>query len=129
MKFHALTSVTADKNILAAEYKSGREIGIVKLGDTCLYFRKKLKVYYIPYTEINRCFRRVMTVPATLCCGKGNFEIEHLVIHSEDREVAQIQLPGTKAARILMDELKVRVPNGNFSSPKKQDETAEEEKG
>jgi len=128
LRFYELTSETVDKNILSAEYKSAREIGIVKLGETCLYFRRKLKIYYIPYTCINRCFRRVMTVPATLCCGKGNFEIEHLVIHSEDKEVAQIQLPGTKAARILMDELKVRIPNGNFTSPKKQDETAEEEK-
>lgn len=128
MKFHALTPETVDKNILVAEYKSGREIGIVRLGETCLYFRKKFTVYYIPYTMINRCFRRVMTVPATLCCGKGNFEIENLVIHSAGEEVAQIQLPGTKAARILMDELKVKVPNGNFSSPKKQEETAEEEK-
>ena len=128
MKFYALTSETADTNVLAAEYKSGREIGIVKLGETCLYFRRKLKVYYIPYTGISRCFRRVITVPATLCCGKGNFEIEHLVIHSDDKEVAQIQLPGTKAARILMDELKVRVPNGCFSSPRKPEETAEEEK-
>ena len=128
MRFYALTAETADKNILAAEYKNGREIGIVKLGETCLYFRKKLKVYYIPYTSINRCFRRVMAVPATLCCGKGNFEIEHLVIHSNDKEVAQIQLPGTKAAKILMDELKVRVPNGNFISPKKKAEASEETK-
>ena len=126
MRFNALTSVTVEKSILSAEYKSGREIGIVKLGDTCLFFRKKLRVYYIPYTAINRCFRRVLAVPATLCCGKGNFEIENLVIHSDDKEVAQIQLPGTKAAKILMDELKVRVPNGNFTSPKKKTETAEE---
>ena len=126
MRFYALTSEAVDKNVLAAEYKSGREIGIVKLGETCLYFRKKLKVYYIPYTSINRCFRRVMTVPAMLCCGKGNFVIENLVIHSEDNEVAQIQFPGTNAARILMDELKVRVPNGNFTSPKNKAEAAEE---
>lgn len=128
MRFYALTLEAVDKNVLAAEYKSGREIGIVKLGETCLYFRKKLKVYYIPYTSINRCFRRVMSVPATLCCGKGNFEIENLVIHSDDKEVAQIQLPGTKAARILMDELKVRVPNGNFTSPKNKAEAVEETK-
>ncbi len=128
MRFYELSSVTVEKSILTNEYKNknNREIGIVKLGDTCLFFRKKLKVYYIPYTAIDRCFRRIMTVPAQLCCGKGNFEIENLVIHSEEKEVCQIQLPGTKAAKILMDELKVRVPNGNFTSPKKKEETAEE---
>jgi hypothetical protein len=128
LRFLALTSVTAEKDVLSAEYKNGREIGIVKLGDTCLFFRRKLKVYYIPYTEIHRCFRRVVAVKATLCCGKGNFEIENLVIHNNEKEVAQIQLPGTKAARILMDELKVRVPGGSFTAPKKSAESAEEEK-
>lgn len=127
MRFHALTSSTVEKDILCTEYKGGREIGIVKLGDTCLFFRKKWRVYYIPYTQIHRCFRRVLSVPAMLCCGKGNFEIENLVIHSDNKEVAQIQLPGTKAARILMDELKVRVPGGNFTSPKKKAESGEEE--
>lgn len=128
MKFHSLTSSNVEKSILEAEYKNGREIGIVKLGETCLLFRRKLKIYYIPYTEISRCFRRVMTVPATLCCGKGNFVMENLVIYVKDQEVAQIQIPGTKAAKILMDELKVRVPNGNFSSPKKQNSIGEDEK-
>ncbi len=129
MKFHSLTTETIEKNTsLEAEFKTAREIGIIRLGESCLYFRKKLKVYYIPYTDIARCFRRVMTVPAKLCCGKGEFVIENLVIYAGEKEVAQIQLPGTKAAKILMDELKVRVPNGNFTSPKKKNEPAEEEK-
>ena len=128
MRFFALTSVTAEKNVLSAEYKSGRKIGIVTVGDTCLFFKRRLRVYYIPYTEIHRCFRRVVAVKATLCCGKGNFEIENLVIQNDGKEVAQIQLPGTKAARILMDELKVRVPGGSFTAPKKPVESAEVEK-
>ena len=127
MRFNALSSVSVEKSILSTEYKSGREIGIVRLGDTCLFFRRKLRVYYIPYTEIHRCFRRVVAVKATLCCGKGNFEIEHLVIHNNDKEVAQIQLPGTKAAKILMDELKVRVPGGSFTAPRKPSNSAEVE--
>lgn len=127
MKFYSLTSTQVEMNSLESEYKSGREIGIVKLGESCLFFRRKLKVYYIPYTEITRCFRRVMTVPATLCCGKGNFAIEHLVIYSGDAEVAEIQIPGTNAARILMDELKVRVPGGSFRSPGQKSDTAEED--
>ena len=57
MRFFALTSVTAEKNVLSAEYKSGRKIGIVTVGDTCLFFKRRLRVYYIPYTEIHRCFR------------------------------------------------------------------------
>ena len=50
------------------------------------------------------------------------------MLQNDGREVAQIQLPGTKAARILMDELKVRVPGGSFTAPKKSAESAEGEK-
>lgn len=118
MKFYSLTTTSADTSAsLEAEYKSAREIGIIKLGESCLFFRKKLRKYYIPYKDITRCFRRVMTVPAKLCCGKGEFAIEHLVLYAKDTEVAQIQLPGTKAARMLIEELKVKVPDAQFSRP------------
>ena len=40
---------------------------------------------------------------------------------------AEIQIPGTNAARILMDELKVRVPGGSFRSPGQKSDTAEED--
>ena len=63
-------------------------------------------------------FRRVLAVPAKLCCGKGDFEIENLVICGEnDQELAQVQLPGRKAAQILMEELKNRVPEAEFGRP------------
>lgn len=128
MKFCSLTSTAAERDSLAAEFKNGREIGIVKLGETCLFFRRKLRVYYVPYTEVSRAFRRVMSVPAKMCCGKGEFIIEHLVICVGDNEVAQIQLPGTKAAKILMDELKEKMPDAIFSSLKSDSDKAEEDK-
>ena len=59
-----------------------------------------------------------MQVPARMCCGRGNFEIEHLVICGDgDKELMQVQLPGSKAARILMDELEERVPEAQFGRP------------
>lgn len=126
MKFYSLTTVSADMNTLATDYESAREIGIIRLGESCLFFRKRLKKYYIPYTDITRCFRRVMTVPAKLCCGKGEFAIEHLVLFAGEKEVAQIQLPGTKAARILMDEMKIKAPNAQFFRPEGNTDTAED---
>ena len=127
MKFHSLTTASvADEHSMEKEYKSAREIGIIRLGEQNLYFRKKLKVYFIPYTEITRCFRRVMTVSATLCCGRGDFAIENLVICVGDSEVAQIQLPGTKAAQLLMEELKTLIPNAQFSCPNNTNESTKE---
>lgn len=117
MNFYPLTQAEYGQEALKTEYKSAREIGKIRLGTENLFFRNGLKTYFIPYTDITRCFRRVMMVPAKLCCGKGDLQVENLVIWDAKREVAQIQLPGTKAARILMEELKQLIPNAQFSRP------------
>lgn len=103
MKFEALASLTDNPSLLQEEYKQAREIGKLRLGRKHLYFRAGLKLYYMPYTDLKRYFRRVMQVPAKMCCGKGNFEIENLVLCGDSGELAQIQLPGSKAARIVME--------------------------
>ena len=103
MKFYPLTDVTKEPEGLQEEYKAGRKIGKIHLGETHFFFRSMRKVFYIPYTEIRRYFRRVMMVPAKLCCGKGEFQMEHLVICGDAEELAQIELPGTQAAKVLME--------------------------
>ena len=103
MKFYPLSTVAAEPEGLQEEYKAGREIGKIHLGVTHFFFRSVRKVYYIPYTEIRRYFRRVMLVPAKLCCGKGEFQMENLVICGDAGELAQIELPGTQAAKVLME--------------------------
>lgn len=117
MKFHPLTTVVNDNAALESEYKAAREIGAIRLGELRLYFRSKRKVYYIPYKDVRRCFRRVMLIPAKMCCGKGDFEIENLVICGEEGELAQIQLPGTRAAKLLMEELETLIPEAEFGKP------------
>ena len=125
MKFHPLTTVVNDNAALDSEYKAAREIGTLRLGELRLYFRSKRKVYYIPYKDIRRCFRRVMLIPAKMCCGKGDFELENLVVCGEEGELAQIQLPGTRAATILMEELERLIPEAEFGKPEtKTDDSA-----
>ena len=111
MKFESLTSPAGDPTALQAEYKQAREIGKLRLGQRNLYIRAGLKLYYVPYSDIRRYFRRVMQVPAKMCCGKGNFEIESLVICGDAGELAQIQLPGAKAAKVVMECLAELAPN------------------
>ena len=111
MKFYPLT-VTAADGELSAQYAAGRGIGAVTLGDGYLFFKDKRKVYYIPYTGISRAFRRVQMVQTKMCCGKGNLEVENLVLWGEnDREIAQLQLPGARAGKILLEELAQRAPH------------------
>ena len=111
VKFEPLTLPAEDTALLREEYRQARETGVLRLGRENLYFRSGLKVHYIPYGDIRRYFRRVMRVPAKLCCGKGDFEIEHLVICGEGGELAQIQLPGAKAARIVMERMAQLAPS------------------
>ena len=111
MKFESLVSQASDSSALQEEYKQAREIGKLRLGQRHLYVRSGLKSYYIPYSDIRRYFRRVMRVPAKMCCGKGDFEIENLVVCGEKGELVQIQLPGQKAARIVMECLAELAPN------------------
>ena len=111
MKFESLASQAADPSLLQEEYRQAREIGKLRLGQRNLYIRAGLKAFYIPYADIRRYFRRVMQVPAKMCCGKGNFEIENLVICGDAGELAQVQLPGAKAAKIAMDCLAELAPD------------------
>ena len=118
MRFYPLTTGEGDGEALRGEYAAAREIGRVRLGQTLLFLRSGLRVYYIPFSEIGRCFRRVQLIPAKMCCGRGNLEVENLVVcDSNDRELIQVQLPGTKAARILMEELRARAPGAAFGKP------------
>jgi hypothetical protein len=119
MKFYPLeeNQPQAEAKQLESEYTAAREIGKIRLGEQRLYFRSGRKVYYIPYANVRRCFRRVMLVPAKLCCGKGDLEVENLVLCGDSGELAQIQLPGTRAAKILMEELKILIPEAEFGRP------------
>ena len=114
MKFYPLTDAAPASADLAAEYDAAREIGVVRLGTEHLFFRSRRKHYYLPYQHITRCYRRVLMVPAKLCCGQGSFDIENLVLEREGSELAQIQLPGTRAAKILMEELQRLAPQAQF---------------
>ncbi len=117
MKFYSVTKteeIATGSEMLEKEYRTAREIGVVRIGETHLFFRARLRTYCVPYAEIRRCYRRVMLVPAGLCCGKGELQMENLVIEGDAGELAQIQLPGTRAAKALIEELQTRMPDCLF---------------
>lgn len=122
LKFIALTERQEEAAVLSEDYKGAREIGVVKLGSRHLFFRKGLKHYVIPFADITGYFRRVLLVQASICCGKGDLPIENLVVCSKAGEIAQIQLPGEKAAKALMEELKILLPGVDCKGPAKKAE-------
>jgi len=122
MKYYPLTTEVPD-TVLAAEYKAGREIGGVTLGDSCMFFKVKRKVSYVPYSDISRAFRRVQLVGMRMCCGKGDLEVENIVVCGLDgdgmeKELAQVQLPGARAGLARLEELENRVPGIEIGKPK-----------
>lgn len=119
MRFYPLTESSApeDASALASEYRAAREIGRVRLGELRLYFRAGLKTYYIPYRDVRRCFRRVQLIPAKMGRGRGEFQLENLVICGDKGELAQVQLPGEQVGKALLDELQKRIPEAEFGKP------------
>lgn len=124
MKFYPLAAAN-DEAAMKAEYNGGRAIGNVRLGTQTLFFKEKRKIYYINYGEISRCFRRVMLIQTKMCCGKGNLEVENLVICGGNGELAQIQLPGERAGKILLEEIARLAPHVQIGRPKENNDRNE----
>ena len=118
MRFEPLTASVQESASLKEEHDRARKIEKLRLGENHLFLRSGLKTYYIPYADIRRYFRRVMLVPAKLCCGKGDFEIENLVICGDAGELAQIQLPGAKAAKVVMEQMALLAPDALVGNDK-----------
>ena len=116
MKFYPITTTVPDA-ALKSDYDAGRAIGNVQLGNTYLFFKEKRKLYYIPFADMTRVFRRVMLVQTKMCCGKGNLEVENLVVCNDAGELAQIQLPGARAGVILLEEVAKRAPHVQIGKP------------
>lgn len=120
MKFYPLEDSVEETKALTQEYKSAHEIGVIRVGENCLFFKKAFKIYYIQYKNLARAYRRVLLVPAKMCCGSGEFPIENLVIHnSKDEEIAVISVPGEKAGIMLLEELKQKSPITILVCPEK----------
>lgn len=117
MKFHPITQEITP-SLLKDDFNASHQIGIVYLGNKFLFFKKGLKCFYVPFGDLTYAFRRVLLVPAKMCCASGNLEVEYLVLHTKDGEVAQLSIPGKKAAVLLLDELKQKSPSTKFECPK-----------
>lgn len=119
MAFNPLTDTIIDNGRLEQDRRGARQIGVIRFGNECLHFKAGFKNYYVPYDEIKRAYRRVMGVPAKMCCGKGELRVESIVICDDNNELAVIQTPGERAAKEVIVELKDRAKNAVFTVPDK----------
>ncbi len=118
MKFIDLTDKSRINSVeLANEYRSSHSYGVATIGSTHLFIKKGLNVYCIAYKDADRIFRRIRSVRAMMCCDNGELEIEYLVVMKDGNELIEVQLPGQKAARMLMEELKSMSPGVELTAP------------
>jgi hypothetical protein len=124
MRFTPLVSGTEiEHNALMNSFRDGHTIGPVTVSDGVLFIKKGLRTYFIAYDQAQKIFRRVRRLHANICCGDGDIEVEYLVILSDDRELMEITLPGKKAARQLMDEIKAIAPSLDTMAPARQNDS------
>jgi len=119
LRFIVITGGAQDADALTAEYASARAFGTTRVGARHLFFCKGLRVCAAAYAGLARCYRRVMLVPARLCCGRGDLELECLVLENDQGELAQIQLPGRKAAVAALEEIRKHAPSLETRCPDK----------
>ena len=119
MKYYSISGEIVSGKAPEDDYKKAHAIGNLRIGDEALFFRARLKTYYVPYEAVKRCFRRVRLVPARMCCGRGDLAVESMVICDESGEIADIQMPGEKAGKLALEELKRKIPGAVFTAPLK----------
>lgn len=120
MRFTPLVPSEVPSDVLTKEYKNkeDKEVANVKLSTNYLFFKAGFRTYFIAYEDICRFFRRVVMVAAKIGCCSGEMPVDYVILcDRDDRELAQIQMPGERAAKGLIDELKVRLPHAKFGKP------------
>ena len=116
MKFIPLLQESAaDASALSQEYARAEEFAPAKIGETQFFFKAGRKIYYLPLTEITRCFRRVELVNARMgCCNQG-LPMENIVVcGAEEQELVQIRFGSERMSKALLAALEQACPHAKF---------------
>lgn len=65
-------------------YDEANTYGKVKLGGDWIFWKEGLRQCALQLTGVQRAYRRVEEVPAKLCCGRTNFDVQSLVLVLSD---------------------------------------------
>lgn len=65
---------------LDAEFQNAAAYGKVKLGPSAIFWKKGLRWYSLPLTQVRRAYRQVEFVSGKLCCGRASFDIQRLIL-------------------------------------------------
>lgn len=117
MKFISLpdNAPAAHQAVLAQEYGAAAVFAPARIGTAHFFFKKGLKVYFLPLTHITRCFRRVEFMDTRMGCCETSMPMESMVICGDnEQELAQIRMAGERMGKALLSALKEACPNARF---------------
>lgn len=111
----------AEETQLEEDYAKSIVQGKFRMGETYLFRKKALGVWYLAWREILWAYRQVEDVQSRLCCGTTNYEVEHLILVTEGGGRTDIRLEGKQDAEAVLAWLARRNPAADigFSPDKK----------
>lgn len=94
---------------------SRKECGMEKLIDKRIKFHEQeleykrgLKWYILPYSEISHAYLRIEEIKGRLCCGVANFDMNFLVIKTKSGEIHKIEVTSKELVKEMLQELQIR---------------------
>lgn len=104
---------------LDQEFAGGESYGLVKPGQTAVFWRAGLRWHVVSLSQVQRIFRRVEPVYGKLCCGGHSFIIERLVLVLKDGTELELYIGDDmpKKAEALLEFLKAGHPELLFGKP------------
>jgi len=115
MKYISINNIESENELLNNDFKNSNKYVNVRLGETFLFIKNGFKTFYISYETMKYVFRRVKVVNM----GKREIHVDYLVIADKRKEFAEIKLAGHNIAVEIMEQLKNKAPNANFTCPER----------
>ena len=83
----------------------------IKLHEQEIEYKKGLKWYKLPYSEIVQAYLRVEEVTGRLCCGVANFDMYFLVLKTSDGVLIKTEASSKDIVKEMLYVLKERNPD------------------
>lgn len=101
------------------DFARGAAYGKVKLGREYIFWKRGLRWYGVKLSQVERVYRRVEAVDTKMCCGNVNFDIQKLVLQTDDGEALELLVgEGTlREAESLYRDLQTAYPELQYGKP------------
>lgn len=82
----------------------------IKLLEQEVEYKKGLKWYKLPYSDIKQAYLRVEEVNGKLCCGVANFDMFFLVIKTKEEKQIKLEASSKEIVKEMLEFLQEKNP-------------------